>query len=64
MYKCRNCKTIKDIGDDVYIVDKPNGFSVPTCSKECAEVIKQEIIKDLEDKLNKIKNTEIKKEIW
>lgn len=64
MFKCGNCKTQRDIGDDVYLVESAFCDFIPTCSKECAEFIKQREIKKLENKLNRIKNTEIKKERW
>jgi len=65
MYKCENCKVDKKIGDDVYLVESAfmNRF-MPTCSKECAEEIKQIEIKMLQDKIDKIKNNKILKEIW
>lgn len=64
MFKCGNCKAQKDIGDDVYFVESAFDNFIPTCSKECAEFIKQKEIRELENKLNRIRNTEIKKERW
>lgn len=65
MYKCENCKVQKDIGDDVYLVKSSfmDRF-LPTCSKECAEIIKNREIKCLQNKINSIKNTKIIKERW
>ncbi len=65
MFKCENCKVKKDFGDDVYLIESPimERF-LPTCSKECAELIKEREIKELEFKINRLKNTEIKKERW
>ena len=65
VYKCENCRVVKDFGDDVYLVESAfiERF-LPTCSKKCSEIIKEREIKELENKLNRIKNTEIKKERW
>lgn len=64
MYKCENCRAKKDIGDDVYFVESAFCRFLPTCSKECAEIIKEKEIKELEKRIKRIKNTEIKKERW
>ena len=64
MYKCENCRVQRDIGDDVYWVESAFCRFLPTCSKECAETIKEREIKELQSKIDRIKNTEIKKERW
>lgn len=64
MFKCENCKVQKNVGDDVYFVESAFYNFIPTCSKECAEFIKQKEIRKLKNKLNRIRNTEIKKERW
>jgi hypothetical protein len=65
VYKCEYCRAQKDIGDDVYFIESSfmNTF-LPTCSKECAEKIKQREIKELQDRIDKLKNSRISKERW
>lgn len=65
MYKCENCRNVKCFGDDVYLVE--SAFMerfLPTCSKECANIVKEREIKKVQTILDKMKNTEIKKERW
>lgn len=65
MFKCGNCKMERNSGDEVYFVEDTSFCNyIPTCSKECAEIIKQREIKEMENRLNKLKNSEIKREIW
>lgn len=65
MYKCENCRVKKDFGDDVYLVESAymERF-LPTCSKECAKAIKDREIKKVKTILDRMENTEIKKERW
>lgn len=65
MYKCENCRVQRNIGDDVYFVE--SAFMerfLPTCSKKCAEIIKEREVNKLQIIFDRIKNTEIKKERW
>ena len=65
MYKCENCRVQREVGDDVYLVE--SAFMerfLPTCSKKCAEIIKEREVNKLQIIFDRIKNTEIKKERW
>lgn len=65
MYKCENCRNVKYFGDDVYLVESAfMGRFLPTCSKECSNIVKEREIKKVQTILDKMKNTEIKKERW
>lgn len=64
LFKCENCRVQKNIGDTVYLVESASCILLPTCSKECAEIIKEREIEKLQSRIDKIKNTEIKKESW
>lgn len=65
MFKCENCRVQRDIGDDVYLIESSfmNTF-LPTCSRECAEIIKTREVEELQSKINRIKSSGIKKEHW
>jgi hypothetical protein len=65
MYKCENCRAKKDFGDDVYLVESAymERF-LPTCSKECAKTIRDREIKKVKTIIDRMENTEIKKERW
>lgn len=65
MYRCENCRVKKDFGDDVYLVESVlrNTFS-PNCSEECAKETKNKEIKTLQDKIDKLRASEIIKERW
>lgn len=65
VYKCENCREIKDFGDDVYLVESAfiERF-LPTCSEKCSEIIKEREINKVQTILDRMKNTEIKKERW
>lgn len=64
MYKCDNCKAKRDIGADVYLIESASYTWLPTCIKECAELIKEREIKKLQNKIDRIKKYKIKKERW
>lgn len=64
MFKCENCRVQKNVGDTVYLVGGVSRYSLPTCSQECANTIKEREIAKLQSQIDKIKNTEIKKECW
>lgn len=64
MFHCENCKTFKDFGSNVYLMECASDNSVPTCSEECGEIIRQREIKKIENSLNTIKNAKIQKDIW
>ncbi|MDU2291111.1 MAG: hypothetical protein E7D69_13655 [Clostridium celatum] len=65
MYKCENCRVQREVGDDVYLVE--SAFMerfLPTCSKKCCEIIKEREVNKVQTVLDRMKNTEIKKERW
>lgn len=65
MYKCKCCRTQRNIGDDVYLIESATSkLLIPTCSLECAEKIRQEQIEIAVEKLTEIKNSGLKKEKW
>ena len=65
MYKCENCRVQRDIGDDVYLVKSAfMEIFLPTCSKKCSEIIKEREVNKVQTILDRIKNSEIKKERW
>lgn len=49
MFHCENCKTFKDFGSNVYLMECASDNSVPTCSEECGEIIRQREIKKIEN---------------
>lgn len=65
VYKCENCREVKGFGDDVYLVESAfiERF-LPPCSEKCSEIIKEREINKVQTILDRMKNTEIKKERW
>lgn len=65
MYRCENCKTQKNTGDNVYSVESAySDILLPTCCEECARMIRNRELGKLYKKIEIIKNSEISKEIW
>lgn len=65
MYRCENCRTKKDVGDDVYFVKSSlNKSFLPNCSEQCAKKTQEREIKKLQDEIDKIKSEGIIKEKW
>lgn len=63
-YKCACCGDFVDKGLDVYVVKGIDEIYFPTCSIKCAEHFKKKNIDILKDKIERIKNQSIEKEIW
>lgn len=65
MFKCENCGVKKNFGDEAYFVatDIPNWW-LTTCSKKCAEELKQKEIEKLQNAIKRIERREIFKEEW
>lgn len=65
---CINVKTVKKIknfGDDVYLVESAfREMFLPTCSKECASIVKEREVQEIKTIFDRLENTEIKKERW
>lgn len=64
-YKCANCgRFIEGKGSDVYVVKDMNDINLPTCKISCGEEFKQKEIEKLKNKIDKIRNQRVEKELW
>lgn len=64
VYCCKVCKRVKNDGDEYYPVLDTDGAYEPTCSLECAEKMKNKIIRKAIAELNVVKNYKLELEIW
>ncbi|MGX4600272.1 hypothetical protein [Faecalimicrobium sp. JNUCC 81] len=64
-YLCSNCKRkIEGKEIEFYPVLETSGAYIPTCSIECAEIIKQENIEYGKKWLDDVRNQKLEKEKW
>lgn len=63
-YKCINCKKFVEKGNNVYIFKNMNDVLVSACGLNCVEEYKEKDVKVLKNKIYKLKNQNIEKDVW